>query len=258
MPQRLPVLIASLLFIAGLGAFVLLLRLATPEPVPPPPPVVLPPPSPTETADQILERKRLFIALLLPVIQAENRRLLQARERISRIEQELANDEDIGKDDFDWLKQTAGDYELDPKARRNSEFFHSLRSRVDIVPASLIIAQAALESGWGRSQVTRENNNFFGHYCFGKDCGVPAPGAGDLRTFASADESVRAYIHNINSHPAYRHLRKSRQETRNSGRAARGSQLAEHIKAYSERGDAYIADVLAVIRANRLDELPDT
>jgi Bax protein len=256
--QRLPAAIAVLLFITGLGAFVLLLRHATPEPVPPPPPVVLPPPTPTETAEQIVERKRLFIALLLPVVQAENRRLLQARERISRIEHELANDDDIGKDDFDWLKQTAGDYELDPKARRNSEFFHSLRSRVDVVPASLLIAQAALESGWGRSQVTRENNNFFGHYCYGKGCGVPAPGAGDLRKFDSVEESVRAYIHNLNSHPAYRQLRKARLEARGSREAASGSQLARHIKAYSERGDAYVADVLALIRANRLDDLPDT
>lgn len=258
MQHRVAQFIAITLFAAGLAAFVALLRVATPEPVPPPPPVVLPPPTPDETADEILERKRLFVSLLLPIIQSENRRLLKARKRITRIEGELANDEDIGKDDFDWLKDTAEEYELDPKARRNSEFFNSLRSRVDIVPASLIIAQAALESGWGRSQVTRENNNFFGHYCYGKGCGVPAPGAGDLRAFDSADDSVKAYIHNINSHAAYRHLRKSRLEARNSGKTASGSRLAEHITAYSERGAAYVADVLAVIRANKLDELPDT
>lgn len=258
MLHRAPQLLAIALFAAGLVAFSALLRIATPDPVPPPPPVVLPPPTPTETAEQILERKRLFVSLLLPIIQAENRRLLEARERITRIESELANDEDIGKDDFDWLKQTAGDYELDPKARRNSEFFNSLRSRVDTVPASLIIAQAALESGWGRSQVTRENNNFFGHYCYGKDCGVPAPGAGDLRVFESAEDSVKAYVHNLNSHPAYRQLRKTRLEARSSGKTASGSRLSEHITAYSERGAAYVADVQAVIRANKLDELPDT
>jgi Bax protein len=255
--QRAPIAIALLMFCAGLALFIALLRLATPEPVPPPPPVVLPPPSATESAEEILERKRLFVSLLLPIIQEENRRLLKDRERISRIEQELANDEDIGKDDFDWLKQMAGDYELDPKARRNSEFFNSLRNRVDVIPASLIIAQAAIESGWGRSQVTREANNFFGHYCYGKDCGVPAPGVGDLRVFDTAADSVKAYIHNLNSHAAYRQLRKHRLDARQAGKAPAGSQLAAFITAYSERGAAYIADVQTVIRANKLDALPD-
>ena len=152
----------------------------------------------------------------------------------------------------------AGDYDLDPKARRNAEFFESLRRRVDVVPAGLIIAQAALESGWGRSQVTRESNNFFGHYCYGKDCGVPAPGAGDLRVFASPDESVQAYMHNLNSHPAYKELRRHRGEVRARGHRPAASLLANDIDAYSERGDAYIADVQSVIRGNDLDALPDT
>lgn len=257
MSRHLPRLIAVLLSLAGLAAFVLLLRLATPPPVPPPPPVVLPPPSPTETAEDILERKRLFIALLLPIIQAENRRLLTDRERITRIEGELANDDDIGKDDFDWLKQMAGDYDLDPKARRNSEFFNSLRQRVDVVPASLIIAQAAVESGWGRSQVTRDANNFFGHYCYGKDCGVPAPGEGDLRVFETPADSVVAYMHNLNSHAAYRPLRRLRLEMRTAGQRPTGLRLSEGITAYSERGAAYVADVQSVIRSNDLDALPD-
>lgn len=253
-----PAIIAFIASATLLALFAAVLHVATPEPVPPPPPIVLPPPSNTETADDILERKRLFTALLLPIIQAENRRLLKDRERITRIEGELTNEDDISKDDFDWIKQMAGDYDLDPAARRNSEFFNSLRRRVDTVPASLIIAQAALESGWGRSQVTRESNNFFGHYCYGKDCGVPAPGAGDLRAFDSPEASVKAYIHNINSHAAYRQLRKFREETRKSGKPAPGSRYAQFISAYSERGSAYIADVLSIIRSNDLDALPDT
>lgn len=256
--RRSPIIVAFLMTLAGLSLFSAVLYFATPPPPPPPPPIVLPPPSPTESAAEILERKRLFVSLLLPIIQEENRRLLVDRERISRIEGELNSEDEISKDDFDWIKQMAGDYELDPAARRNSEFFNSLRRRVDTVPASLIIAQAALESGWGRSQVTRESNNFFGHYCYGKDCGVPAPGAGDLRVFASPDESVRAYIHNINSHAAYRQLRKHREEARAAGKRPAGSRLANDITAYSERGAAYITDVQAVIRANDLDELPDT
>lgn len=248
-------LAAATLLLAGLFGGVL--WYATPAPVPPPPPIVLPPPDPGETAEEIIERKRLFVALLLPIIKSENRQLLIDRARIDRIESELTNEDDISRDDFFWLKETAEHYDLDPAARRNPEFFNSLRKRVDIIPASLIIAQAALESGWGRSQVTHESNNFFGHYCYGKDCGVPAPGAGDLRIFKSPTDSVRAYMHNLNSHAAYRKLRSARAALRANGKPVTGTLLAPNLAAYSERGDAYSADVLTLIRANDLDLLQD-
>lgn len=229
----------------------------TPPPPAPPPPVVLPPPVKTETVEQIRERKKLFVALLLPLVQAENARLLVDRERINRIEQELAGEDDISREDFEWLKQMATDYDLDPAARRNPEFFASLRNRVDIVPAGLLVAQAAIESGWGRSQIARESNNYFGHYCYGNGCGVPAPGAGDLRVFDDPGHSVRAYMHNINSHPAYRALRAERAALRKASRQITGTALAGKLTAYSERGDAYVADVKAMIRANDLDTLPN-
>lgn len=244
---------ASVLILGG--AFTAVLWHCTPEPAPP---IVLPAPTPGETPEQIAERKRLFISLLLPIIQAENRRLLVDRVRIDRIERELSSEDEISRDDFEWIKYMAGHYDLDPAARRNPEFFQSLRNRVDMIPASLIIAQAALESGWGRSEITRESNNFFGHYCFGKDCGVPAPGAGDLRVFASPAESVHAYMHNLNSHPAYSSLRRHRAALRAAGKAPpTGSALAPALGRYSERGDAYVADVVQVIRGNDLDALPD-
>lgn len=256
--QRAPAVVATITVLAGSALFAFVLWVATPPPAPPPPPpVVLPAPSASETAEQILQRKKLFVDLLLPIIKEENRRLLTDRERITRIEQELTVDDEISRDDFEWIKQMAGDYDLDPKARRNPEFFNSLRRRVDIIPSSLIIAQAAIESGWGRSQITREANNFFGHYCYGNECGVAAPGEGDLRVFASPADSVRAYIHNLNSHPAYRELRKRRESMRAIGQRMTGAVLANSLTAYSERGDAYIADVRAMIRANRLDELPN-
>lgn len=241
--------------LAGSALFALVLWFATPPP--PPPAMTLPAPTQTETPEKIRERKQLFIELLLPIIQAENKRLLTDRARITRIEQELTVKDDIRRDDFEWLKKMAGDYNLDPAARRNSEFFNSLRRRVDILPAALIIAQAAIESGWGRAQITREANNFFGHYCYENACGAPAPGAGDLRTFKTPADSVRAYMHNLNSHPAYRQLRTQRENVRVAGQPLTGSTLANYLTAYSERGDAYITDIHAVIRDNLLDDLPN-
>lgn len=253
---RVTLALLPVLLLAG-GLFAVLVHCTPPPVPPPPPPVTLPPPAKQESADAIRERKRRFVAMLLPIVQEENRRLLVDRERITRIEDELAHEDDISRDDFEWLKHMAGHYNLDPKARRNTEFFRSLRRRVDAVPAALVIAQAAIESGWGRSQVTREANNFFGHYCYEAGCGTPAPGAGDLRVFASPGDSVRAYMHNLNSHAAYRPLRKKREELRARSQRMTGQALAPALTAYSERGDAYVADVLAMIRANDLDSLPN-
>ncbi|MFZ5724504.1 MAG: glucosaminidase domain-containing protein [Pseudomonadota bacterium] len=241
--------------LAGAGLFGAVLWHCTP--VPAPPPVVMPLPTPGETPEEIAERKRLFIDLLLPLIRAENRRLLDDRARIDRIERELANEDDISREDFEWLKNMAGRYNLDPAARRNPDFFDSLRRRVDTLPASMIIAQAALESGWGRSPVTRESNNFFGHYCYEPDCGVPAPGSGDLRVFKSPADSVRAYMHNLNSHRAYADLRKRRAAMRAAGWPVSGSALIQALGSYSERGQAYIDDLATLIRENELDLLQD-
>lgn len=241
--------------------FGLVLWHCTPEPapdVPPAPVVVLPPPEPQETAEQIRARKLAFINLLLPIIQAENRRLLDDRERLDRVEQVvLHSDELISEEDFAWIKHLADGYDLDPAARQDAEFFRALRKRVDIVPASLIVAQAAIESGWGRSEVTREANNFFGHYCYGRDCGVPAPGAGDLRRFASPADSVHAYMRNLNTHPAYKKLRNHREQLRARSGRITGTALATVLGAYSERGEAYVADVQALIRDNDLEALPN-
>lgn len=253
--RRGPLIVSLTAALAGGLLFGGTLWYSTPEPSPPP--VVLPPPPPGETPEQIAERKKLFIDLLLPGIQRENRRLLGDRLRIDRIERELSSEDEISRDDFEWLKQMATRYNLDPAARRNPEFFDSLRRRVDTLPASMIIAQAALESGWGRSQAARASNNFFGHYCYSRDCGIPAPGSGDLRIFKSPEASVLAYMHNLNSHRAYRELRQKRAALRAAGKPASGSVLAPTLTGYSERGAAYTVDVVTLIRENDLDELPD-
>ena len=101
------------LVLAAGTLFGLVLWHCTPPPapeVPPAPPVVLPPPQPQETPEEIRARKLAFINLLLPIIQAENRRLLDDRERLDKVEQVvLHSDELIGEEDFAWIKKLADD-----------------------------------------------------------------------------------------------------------------------------------------------------
>ena len=129
--------------------------------------------------------------------------------------------------------------------------------RADIVPASLVLAQAAKESGWGTSRFAREGNNFFGIWCFNSGCGM-TPARRDnnrtheVATFDSVEEGVRYYIRTINSHFAYTDLRSMRANARQQGTQAYGDKLATGLVSYSERGMVYVNEIRSMIEYNQL------
>jgi Bax protein len=129
--------------------------------------------------------------------------------------------------------------------------------RVDVVPASLVLAQAAKESGWGRSRFAREGNNFFGIWCFYKDCGM-TPERRDhgrfheVAMFDTVEEGVRYYIRTINSHIAYDGLRETRGIARQQDVPFAGEELASGLLRYSERGLMYVNEIQSMIRYNQL------
>jgi len=137
------------------------------------------------------------------------------------------------------------------------EHVEKLLLRVDVVPASLVIAQAAKESGWGSSRFAREGNNFFGIWCFNRGCGMTPANrdAGrhhEVAMFDTVKEGVRYYIRTINSHNAYDKLRQIRAVARNNNQPFGGEQLATGLLRYSERGVLYVNEIQSMIRYNRL------
>lgn len=126
-------------------------------------------------------------------------------------------------------------------------------NKVNIMPASLTLAQAANESAWGTSRLARKANNYFGQWCFTEGCGLVPKGrnAGakhEVKYFKNVDQAVRSYIRNLNSHPAYEELRNIRIE-----RATfKGEDLAEGLSKYSERGQHYIDEIKSMINFNKL------
>lgn len=129
-----------------------------------------------------------------------------------------------------------------------------LVKRVDVVPLSLLLAQAALESSWGASRIAREGNNLFGVVTWG-DNAIAQPGNGSsgyrYADYGSIQESVRAYILMLNRLPSYAHFRELRSQSRNPYR------LAEGLLNYSERRKAYIGDIKGMISGNGLDRYDD-
>ncbi|OIQ47809.1 MAG: hypothetical protein BM565_04725 [Gammaproteobacteria bacterium MedPE] len=131
-----------------------------------------------------------------------------------------------------------------------------LLRRVDVIPNALVMVQAANESGWGTSRFARLGLNFFGQWCFSKGCGLVPNARNDdasheVKVFASVDESIASYLRNLNTHPAYRHLRDVRAVLREHNEAVTASKLATGLTSYSERGEEYVLELLQMLRHNK-------
>ncbi|WP_405231991.1 glucosaminidase domain-containing protein [Lentisalinibacter salinarum] len=201
------------------------------------------------------ERKVRFFEFLRPIIEAENTRVLEERRRL----EELAAEDGLGWLDRRWLHGLAEDYGLDPQEYEDDTLIMALLRRVDVVPVSLALAQAAKESGWGTSRFARKGNNFFGEWCYDAGCGlVPRARAAErsheVRAFDSPRESVASYLRNINTNRSYRELRRVRAGLRAQGRPLSGLVLAEQLQRYSERGQAYVDEIKGLIRYNDLEQ----
>jgi Bax protein len=204
-------------------------------------------------------RKRAFIEDLLPVVKRENARLVKLRDRLAELQQARSRGRDLTAAQREWLDQLADDYRVDAGLKTDDKLARLLR-RIDVIPAGLAVAQAANESAWGQSRFAREGNNLFGTRTWDSDKGIKpnarATGKNHLvRTYDTVAESVRDYMLNLNSHPAYRPLRERRAQLRNSGRPLSAMHLAEGLEDYSELGDEYVRRIQSTIRANDLEQV---
>lgn len=202
------------------------------------------------TVESAPARKALFFRTLLPLMLDANEVVLRDRARLIALEQRLAAGETISSREQAWLERLAQRYEVD------GVNFQQLLRRVDAVPPSLAMAQAAIESGWGTSRFAREGQALFGQKVFNPDAGMTPANVDDddyqIHAFNGLAEGVRAYVHNLNTHNAYREFRDRRAGLRMRNRPLDGYELAATISKYSERGPDYIRDVRAMIQSNQL------
>jgi len=211
----------------------------------------------------IPDRKRLFLDALLPVVEAENQRVAGERRWLLHRRQALASGRLCARERR-VLNGLVRDYQLPtpliPPATGPvpAATVDELLVRVDTLPAALVLAQAAMESGWGTSRFVHDGNNLFGQWVTGDTPGLAARAAdpdADYRVAAyrTTSHSVRSYLRNINTHRAYRPLRSLRARLRDAGRPVDGSTLATGLRAYSQQGDAYVEEIRQIIDDNRLE-----
>lgn len=205
------------------------------------------------------ERKVAFFEFLRPYIHEANEDILEDRERLERLLRR-ENLTKLGRREARWLHETAQRHgiELVPEEPFPADILERLDLRLGIIPESMALAQAALESGWGTSRFAREGNNLFGIWCYEPGCGlVPrrrAPGAThEVAVYRSPKECFLAYIRNLNSNTAYERLWQLRRAARRNGESPTGIALAEGLLKYSQERGAYIEKVRRMIRANNLE-----
>ena len=210
---------------------------------------------PTDFMDiqPIIERKRLFINTLIPIIYSENLQILNDRKKILDWWRE-SDGENFSRDFWpQWL------FELSEKYGSSDSNLGNLLMRVDIIPISLALAQSAIESGWGTSRYSREGNAVFGQYTFDESKGLKPKDRNEndeffIKKFPNLSESVRSYLKNINTHLAYADFREERKKLRMSGENLSGYKLVNFLKDYSERRESYIKDVKEIISSNNFQK----
>ena len=202
----------------------------------------------------VKEKKEAFFETLYPIIQAENNHVLQLRKLINMLKSVPVAK--LSAKQQTWLLNISKNYKVDSKYIDN-DTFEELLKRIDYVPPSLALTQAAIESGWGTSRFAKQGNNLFGQWCFSPGCGmVPSlresSKGHEVAKFDTVNLAVRSYILNLNTHESYKKLRESRALLRDKEVSFTGATLAKTLTEYSEEGQHYVAKLTEFIQQNRL------
>ncbi|WP_114416341.1 glucosaminidase domain-containing protein [Marinospirillum perlucidum] len=200
-------------------------------------------------------RKEAFFDALVPLVVYENQRIAWQRQQLQTARDYYAKGEaeHLTASDQQLLSRILSHYRTDPPA--TPEAWDALLKRVRPVPLELVLMQAAKESAWGGSRFAREGNNLFGQWCFVEGCGlVPLQRTPDMRhevkVFPNVQASVRSYMQNINTHAAYRDLRRLRSSFYARGEQPEAVDLAPGLIHYSERGQAYVRELVQLLHSN--------
>lgn len=204
------------------------------------------------------QRKKLFHRVMLPLIYLENSRIRQERKVLKRY-LGLSGGNESPEPSSTGIKEPTIEGILDryevaatpSEVKKNDELADTVLRRVHTIPPSLVLAQAATESGWGTSRFCLKANNLFGERTYDEDApglvpqGVDSPDFKVLK-FPNLLESVRSYVNNLNTHWAYRRFRVMRQESDNLS----GLKLVQGLEKYSERRGNYIKSIRSLIKYN--------
>ncbi len=208
-------------------------------------------PNEIKTIDNTKKRKDMFIKIVLPLILKENNKIRIDRKRLFTILNKSSNT-DIEKK---WLEKKFKQYGV----RYND--LYTLKIRMDEIPVSLSIAQAAKETGWGTSRFAQEGNALFGQWTWSGEGLKPKDAdkskGHKVMKFNILQLSVRAYLRNLNTHPSYRDLRKVRAKLRDLNKPLDSLILSKYLDKYAETGNQYVDVLQKIIQQNNLKDFDE-
>lgn len=206
---------------------------------------------------EVSVKKQMFFDFMEQYIVAQNQQVSEIRQRLLAIADLTSEGVALSREQSNTLQVIAERYALDTSGMADSAVMEELLRRVDTIPVSLALAQAANESAWGTSRFALEGNNLFGQWCYDEGCGlVPnrrrADASHEVQAFESIDAAVRAYFMNLNTHDRYEDFRTLRYQMRTQQGELDPLALAYRLDGYSERGEAYVDEVQTIIQQNDL------
>ena len=202
--------------------------------------------------------KKDFVKTLLPLISYENQNILLERSKLEDLRASLIDNNTLTKTDLKFLNKISKKYRIKSSNKHKFDLLNELLNRVDIIPNSIVLAQAANESGWGKSRFAKEFNALFGEYTYSYSDGVipllREKGEKHLvKSFESVDKSVQSYFNNLNSHYAYEDFREVRQMMREKNNFSNIKLLVEKLDSYAADIN-YIKTINSIIDVNELDQ----
>ena len=208
-------------------------------------------PSEIKSIESSKKRKELFIQIVLPLILEENKKIKIERKMLFSILNKNSN----SQEERNWLRSKFKQYGV---VNRD---LTTLKIRMDEIPVSLAIAQAAKETGWGTSRFAQQGNALFGQWTYDGDGIKPAGSdAGDthkVMKFKILKASVRAYQRNLNTHKGYKEFRKARAIQRDVYGSLNSLELANYLDKYAETGIEYVKILKQIIEQNKLTDFDD-
>ncbi len=208
------------------------------------------------------QRKAAFISFMLPVVTAEIDYIDSVRDKALELLNKRDKSQRIDKSDRIWLSKMCEQYLSNQDCSIDQIRSEQVSNHIDSLPASLVIAQAALESGWGTSRFSVEANNYFGQWCYTSGCGLVPINRGygeqhEVKKFEHVSSAVASYFRNINRHQSYIRLREIRANLRRDNKHITASSLANGLVNYSAQRFDYVEKLKAIIRTNNLSKVDE-
>ena len=208
-------------------------------------------------------QRQSFIENIAKQAQQVNQQIYNQRQYLLQLFQKARQGSTLSDSDKKWVQTLSQHYRVKAFSIQSKRSWQQLVNRVNILPLSMVVAQAINESSWGQSRFAKQGNNFFGMWCYTPGCGIVpkrrAPGKTfEVRSYPSIKASIEDYFLTLNRSRAYSYFRQQRALLEKNKQALSGLNLITHMQHYSEKGAVYTDIIKKIILHYHLDRFDQT